>query len=71
MRARSEEFAGGPFDYVTTKSGDVRIARGGRIVTIVRGAAVRKLLGRLGSDELRDQQELARATGNYKRGNER
>lgn len=60
-----------PFDYLVTKSGEVRIARGGRVVTVVRGTAAQKLLTRLGRDPVRDQQLLARATGHYKHGNER
>lgn len=61
-----------PFDWRVTKDGQLLVSRGGRVVTTVRGAAAAKLLGRLsgaGDDEA--QQLLARATGNYKRGNER
>lgn len=60
-----------PFSYRVTSSGEVRIVRDGRAVVTVRGAAARKLAAQLGSDHARDQQLLARATGNYKRGNER
>ena len=60
-----------PFSYQIVKSGDVRISRAGRIVTIVRGAAAARLAERLGQSDERDQQLLARITGNYKRGNER
>lgn len=60
-----------PFDWRVTKDGQVLISRGGRVVTTVRGSAAGKLLGRLGqADEDGAQQLLARATGNYKRGNE-
>jgi len=61
-----------PFDWRATKDGQVLVSRGGRLVTTVRGPAAGKLLGRLsraGDDEA--QQLLARATGNYRRGNER
>ena len=61
-----------PFDWRVTKDGQLLVSRGGRVVTTVRGSAAAKLLGRLervADDEA--QQLLARATGNYKRGNER
>jgi hypothetical protein len=61
-----------PFDWRVTKDGQLLVSRGGRLVTTVRGAAAAKLHGRLQhatADET--QQLLARATGNYKRGNER
>jgi hypothetical protein len=61
-----------PFAWRATKDGQVLISRGGRPVTAVRGRAAAALLGRLeraGEDDA--QQLLARATGNYRRGNER
>jgi hypothetical protein len=61
-----------PFDWRTTKDGQLHVSRGGRVVTTLRGPAAAKLLGRLehaGDEEA--QHLLARATGNYKRGNER
>lgn len=61
-----------PFDWRVTKAGQVLVSRGGRVVTTVRGGAAAKLHGRLqraDADEV--QQLLARATGNYKHGNER
>ncbi|CRK61151.1 hypothetical protein [Alloactinosynnema sp. L-07] len=61
-----------PFDWRETKDGQVLISRGGRTVTTVRGPAAAALLGKLArTDEDGAQQLLARATGNYKRGNER
>ncbi|MGH3759752.1 hypothetical protein [Actinophytocola sp.] len=61
-----------PFDWRTTKDGQVLVSRGGRVVTTVRGAAAARLLARLtGSSDDEAQQVLARVTGNYKRGNER
>lgn len=60
-----------PFDFQVTKSGDVRVSRGGRVVTVVRGAKAARLVERLGTDDVQDQQVLARVTGNYRRGNER
>ncbi len=61
-----------PFDWRVTKDGQLLVSRGGQVVTTVRGAAAAKLLARLeraADDEA--QHLLARATGNYKRGNER
>lgn len=61
-----------PFEWRATKDGQLLVSRGGRVVTTVRGSAAAKLLGRLErvtGDEA--QQLLARATGNYKHGNER
>lgn len=61
-----------PFDWRVTKDGQLLVSRGGRVVTTVRGATAAKLLGQLErADDDQAQQLLARATGNYKRGNER
>ncbi|WP_265522114.1 hypothetical protein [Oerskovia flava] len=63
-----------PFDHHVTKDGRVRIARGGRVVVTVAGGAAGRLvalLERAAGDEMATQQLLARATGNYRRGNER
>ncbi|WEG08573.1 hypothetical protein PU630_15205 [Microbacterium horticulturae] len=60
-----------PFAYRVTKSGEVHISRVGRLVTVVRGPAAERLIARLGDDGASDQAALQRATGNYKRGNER
>ena len=62
------------FSYAETKAGDVRIAWRGRTVTTLRGAQARSFLARAeaaAADEEARQQLLARATGNFKRGNER
>ena len=61
-----------PFRYSVTKDGRVRIRWGSTVVTTVAGEAARQLAAALdtaGEDEV--QQLLARATGNFKRGNER
>ena len=61
-----------PFDYQPTKNGQIRIYRSGQPVSVVAGAQAEKLLTKLErADEDAQQQLLARATGNYKRGNER
>lgn len=60
-----------PFDYQVTKSGTIRIFRGGDLVVTVAGGRARQLHARLGRGEHQDQQLLARVTGHYKQGNER
>lgn len=61
-----------PFDYQVTKSGQVRVSRGGREVVVVGGGDAAKLAAQLESaDEVRAQHLLARATGNYRHGNEK
>lgn len=61
-----------PFDYQVTRSGQVRVSRGGREVVVVGGRDAAKLAARLETaDEAQTQHLLARATGNYRRGNER
>ncbi len=60
------------FTWAARKNGELAISRDGRVVTIVRGAAAERLIERLGTavdDEA--QHVMARATGNYRRGNER
>jgi len=57
------------FTYEGRKSGEVVIRRAGTIVTMLRGAAAAKFLADVAKRE--PQQVMARATGNYKRGNER
>ena len=61
-----------PFDWQVTKTGQVRVTRGGRLVSVINGASARRLETVLDrGDEVEIQHALARATGNYKRGNER
>ena len=60
-----------PFAYRITKDGRILVSRGGRLVVTVAGARAERLLGMLGVDDAEDQELLARATGNYRRGNER
>lgn len=60
-----------PFDFELTKNGMLRIFRGGREIMRLGGPAAERVLARLGVSDEQDQQVLARATGNYKRGNER
>ncbi|WP_454043453.1 hypothetical protein [Cellulosimicrobium sp. Marseille-Q8652] len=65
-----------PFDHRVTQDGRVRVARGGRVVVTVAGATADRLVAALDRAQARgDEHEvqllLARATGNYRRGNER
>lgn len=57
------------YSYQVRKSGEVIISRHGAAVTTLRGDAVRKFMIRVTTRD--PQQVMARATGNYKRGNER
>lgn len=59
-----------PFGYRITQDGRVLVSRGGRLVVILAGSTADRLVSRLGRDEETDQALLARATGNYRRGNE-
>jgi hypothetical protein len=62
----------GDFSWRATKDGRVRISRAGRVVTTLGGDAARRFVSRAeGADPEVAQQLMARATGNYKRGNER
>jgi hypothetical protein len=59
------------FSWRATKSGEVRISRDGRVVSTLRGSAAERFLRRAErAGEAAQQQLMARATGNYRRGNE-
>jgi hypothetical protein len=59
------------FTYRTSGRDAVRILRHGREVTVLRGTAAARFLGKAeGASPEALQQLCARATGNYKRGNE-
>lgn len=61
-----------PFEHRVTKDGSVRISYGGRVVTTVAGEQARRLVTALATaDQRATQLLLAKATGNFKRGNER
>lgn len=61
-----------PFSWRETKSGELMISRGGRVVQTLGGAPAAKLLKALNAaDGTTEQLILAKSTGNYKRGNER
>jgi hypothetical protein len=60
------------FSYAETKDGKVFISWQGRRVTTLAGESARKFQSRAeGLDGEDLQQLMARATGNFKRGNER
>ena len=61
-----------PFSYRVTKDGRVLVSWGSSRVATVAGSAAARLIAALDvADEERAQHLLARATGNFKRGNER
>lgn len=63
---------GGPFRYAVRGDGTVVISYRAAPVTMLRGRAAERFLARLdGADGPAAQQLMARATGNFKRGNER
>jgi hypothetical protein len=60
------------YSYITTKDGAVRVAFRGRHVVTLAGSGAQRLASRLeGADAEHAQLLLAKATGNFKRGNER
>jgi len=60
------------FTWSARKNGELAISRDGRVLTIVRDRAAQRLLLRLeAAPDHESQHLLARATGNYRRGNER
>jgi hypothetical protein len=61
-----------PFSYRTTKDGQLRVAFHGRHVVTLAGNEAQRLTNRLeGANPEQTQLLLAKATGNFKRGNER
>lgn len=59
------------FRYRVRKSGEVEILHHGRLATLLRGRAAAAFLTSAETGFAAAQQAMARATGNYKRGNER
>ena len=61
-----------PFSYRRTKDDRVMIDWNGRRAAVLTGAKARRFLDAVaGADDERAQLEMARVTGNFKRGNER
>ncbi len=72
MSERRKSVDDGAFGYATRKDGTVEISHYGRAVATLRGREAAKFAGRIEPLEGREAQLLmARATGNFKRGNER
>jgi hypothetical protein len=64
--------AGEPFSCVTRADGTIVISYHGAPVTLLRGKAADRFSTRMdGADAAAAQGLMARATGNFKRGNER
>jgi hypothetical protein len=60
------------FEYRTTRDGKIFISYEGRVVATLRAGEARSFLERVvDADEYKVQLALAKATGNFKRGNER
>jgi hypothetical protein len=57
------------FSYSKRKNGDVVITHNGKNAATLRGAAAERFLVKLGRVD--NQQLMARATGNYRRGTEK
>jgi hypothetical protein len=71
-RRSTDPLADDPFAYRVTKDEQVLIDRAGRTVAVVAGKRAKALASKLAAaDAAGVQQLLARATGNYRRGNER
>ena len=60
-----------PFSFRAQKDGTVRIAYHGRVVTTLAGKDASRFLARVGANPDAAQLLMAKATGNFKRGNER
>ncbi len=69
--AKPDPLAGEPFSYLSRSDGSIVIRYHAAPVTLLRGkAAVRFTTRVAGADAAAAQQLMARATGNFKRGNE-
>ena len=69
---REDPLAEEPFSYVTRSDGSIVIRYHAAPVTILRGKSAERFVARAATaDTAKAQQLMARATGNFKRGNER
>ncbi|MEM7098978.1 MAG: hypothetical protein AAF541_12025 [Pseudomonadota bacterium] len=69
---KADTLADEPFDYQETKSGLVQIAYKGKTVTTLKGKEAQKFLDKTRGQDVRAAQlAMAKATGHFKRGNER
>ena len=70
--ARADVPAPSGFTLESRKNGQVVITHLGKVAAIVRGRTAERLIDRIQEcDDLGAQHLMARATGNYRRGNER
>jgi hypothetical protein len=70
--ADSDPLAGEPFSFATRADGTIVIRYHDAPVTLLRGRSAERFTARVaGADAAAAQQLMARATGNFKRGNER
>jgi hypothetical protein len=69
---KPDPLASMPFSYATRRDGSILISYHMAPVTILRGRSAERFATRIaGADEAASQQLMARATGAFKRGNER
>jgi hypothetical protein len=69
---RPDPLAGEPFSFLSRADGSIVIRYHTAPVTLLRGKAAARFAERVaGTDAAGAQQLMARATGNFKRGNER
>jgi hypothetical protein len=70
--AKPDPLAGEPFSYLSRSDGSIVIRYHAAPVTVLRGKTAARFSTRMaGADADAAQQLMARATGNFKRGNER
>lgn len=70
--AKPDPLAGEPFSYLSRSDGSIVIRYHAAPVTVLRGKTAARFSTRMaGADAIAAQQIMARATGNFKRGNER
>jgi hypothetical protein len=70
--APPDPLAGEPFGYLSRADGSIVITYHAAPVTLLRGKTAARFMTRLeGADAAAAQLLMARATGNFKRGNER
>lgn len=70
--AKPDPLAGEPFSHLSRSDGSIVICYHAAPVTVLRGKAAARFNTRMaGADAAAAQQLMARATGNFKRGNER
>jgi hypothetical protein len=70
--AKPDPLAGEPFSFLARADGSIVIRYHDAPVTVLRGKAAERFVTRVSAADIPGAQQLmARATGNFKRGNER